>query len=153
MTDRYQSLAHNPIGKFVVKNLGLPNPPYLERWSEGSRIVDGTVLTGAAPGSTLGSQLGSTLKASGITATDAETTSPKYKGLVFDATGIGSTRELESLQSFFTPVLRSLEGCGRIVVIGALPEQTESEGAAISQRALEGFVRSLAKEVGRGSSA
>src|SRR3954452_10083254 len=36
MTDRYQSLAHNPIGKFIVKNLGLPNPPVLERWSEGA---------------------------------------------------------------------------------------------------------------------
>ena len=44
MTDRYQSLAHNPIGKFVVKNLGLPNPPVLERWTEGTPLVRGTVL-------------------------------------------------------------------------------------------------------------
>ena len=50
MTDRYQSLAHHPIGKFVVKNLGLPNPPELERWSEGSPLVKGTVLIGAASG-------------------------------------------------------------------------------------------------------
>ncbi len=153
MTDRYQSLAHNPIGKFVVKNLGLPNPPFLERWKEGSPIVDGTVLTGAAPGSTLGSKLASTLKASGISVEAAESANPSYKGLVFDATGINSTHDLEALQSFFTPVLRNLKSCGRIVVIGQLPEQTTSEGARIAQRALEGFTRSLAKEVGRGSSA
>lgn len=153
MADRYQSLAHNPIGKFVVKNLGLPNPPFLERWKEGAPIVDGTVLVGAAPGSSLGTKLASTLKSSGITTTDAETTNLSYKGLVFDATGISSTRDLEALQSFFTPVLRNLKGCGRVVVIGKLPEQTESEGSRIAQRALEGFTRSLAKEVGRGSSA
>ena len=47
MSDRYQDLAHNPIGKFVVKNLGLPNPPFLERW-EGGALVKGTVLTGSA---------------------------------------------------------------------------------------------------------
>ncbi|MGZ5389394.1 MAG: 3-oxoacyl-ACP reductase, partial [Aeromicrobium sp.] len=66
MSDRYQSLAHNPIGKFLVKNLGLPNPPYLERWEEGSPLVNGTVLFGAAKGSTLGNKLADTLSTSGI---------------------------------------------------------------------------------------
>lgn len=153
MTDLYQSLAHNPIGKLVVKNLGLPNPPYLERWEEGSPIVNGTVLVGAAPGTIVGPRLVAALEASGITTTQTESANPSYKGLVFDASGISTTRDLEALQSFFSPVLRNLEGCGRVIVIGSLPEQALSEGAQIAQRALEGFTRSLAKEVGRGSSA
>lgn len=153
MSDRYQSLAHNPIGKFLVKNLGLPNPPYLERWQEGAPLVNGTVLLGAAKGSVLGKKLAGTLKASGITAADKFVEGDKYKGLVFDASGIGNTADLVAIANFFTPVLRSLRTCGRVVVIGTLPEATTTDGSSIAQRALEGFVRSLAKEVGRGGSA
>lgn len=148
MTDRYQSLAHNPIGKFVIKNLGLPNPPDLERWTEGSPLVRGTVLLGAAPKSTLGTTLNPTLKASGIEVVGVRADSMRYKGLVFDATGISDTAGLAEMQQFFTPALRSLASSGRLIVIGTLPEQAGSETAAIAQRALEGFVRSAGKEVG-----
>ena len=151
MTDRYQDLAHNPIGKFLVKNLGLPNPPYLERY-EGGPLVKGTVLTGSATSGPVAKAVTSALKASRIEATGVRADSKRYKGLVFDATGIDSTSGLVALQEFFTPVLRQLEGCGRVVVIGALPDEAKSEGAAIAQRALEGFTRSLAKEVDNGSS-
>ncbi|MBC7592933.1 MAG: 3-oxoacyl-ACP reductase [Kineosporiaceae bacterium] len=153
MSDRYQSLAHNPIGKFLVKNLGLPNPPYLERWEEGAPLVNGTVLIGAAKGSVLGKKLADTLKASRIVTAAKNVEGDKYKGLVFDATGIGNAADLVAITKFFTPVLRSLRVCGRVVVIGTLPEATTTDGSSIAQRALEGFVRSLAKEVGRGSSA
>ena len=153
MSDRYQSLAHNPIGKFLVKNLGLPNPPYLERWEEGQPLVKGTVLLGAAKGSTLGKKLADTLKASGITTAAKHSEGSSYKGLVFDATGIDNAADLVAIANFFTPVLRSLKGCGRVVVIGTPPEAATTDGSSIAQRSLEGFVRSLAKEVGRGSSA
>jgi 3-oxoacyl-[acyl-carrier protein] reductase len=152
MTDRYQDLAHNPIGKFLVKNLGLPNPPYLERY-EGGPLVKGTVLTGSATNGPASKAVTSALKANRIEATGVRADSMKYKGLVFDATGIDSAAGLVALQEFFTPVLRQLQGCGRVVVIGSLPAEAETEGAAIAQRALEGFTRSLAKEVGNGSSA
>mgnify|MGYP001552166866 CR=1 FL=1 len=148
MTDRYQSLAHNPIGKFVVKNLGLPNPPVLDRWKEGSPLVSGTVLIGAAINGTLGKKLNATLKSSGITTVGVRADGKRYKGLVFDATGITDTAGLATMQQFFTPALRSLAGNGRLVVIGTLPEQAKSETEAIAQRALEGFVRSAGKEVG-----
>ena len=151
MTDRYQDLAHNPIGKFLVKNLGLPNPPYLERY-EGGPLVKGTVLTGSATSGPVAKAVTSALKSSRIEATGVRADSKRYKGLVFDASGIDSTSGLVALQQFFTPVLRQLEACGRVVVIGALPDEAKTEGAAIAQRALEGFTRSLAKEVGNGSS-
>jgi 3-oxoacyl-[acyl-carrier protein] reductase len=72
---------------------------------------------------------------------------------VFDASGITSTADLVHLQEFFTPVLRSLQGCGRVVVLGTPPEATETPEAHVAQRALEGFTRSLGKEVGQGSTA
>ncbi len=151
MSDNYQSFAHNPIGKFLVKNLGLPNPPFLERWSAGDPLVKGTVLVGAATGSTLGKSLTAALKADGITSTTVAAPTKKYKGLVFDATGIDSAEGLVALQEFFTPVLRNLASCGRIVVVGSAVDEATTEGATIAQRALEGFTRSLGKEVGAGS--
>ena len=151
MSDNYQSFAHNPIGKFLVKNLGLPNPPYLERYTAGDPLVKGTVLVGAAKGSTLGKNVTDALKASGIESTTVVAPGKKYKGLVFDATGISSAADLVELQEFFTPVLRQLAGCGRVVVIGGSVDEAADESAKIGQRALEGFTRSLGKEVGGGS--
>ena len=150
MSDRYQDLAHNPIGKFVVKNLGLPNPPFLERW-EGGALVKGTVLTGSADKGPVSKAVTAALKASGVESTGVRADSKRYKGLVFDATGIDSAAGLVALQEFFTPVLRQLESSGRVVVVGSLPQEAGSEGAAIAQRGLEGFTRSLGKEVGGGS--
>lgn len=152
MSDRYQDLAHNPIGKFLVKNLGLPNPPYLERY-EGGPLVKGTVLTGSAGTGAVSKAVTASLKKLGIDATGVPAQGKKYKGLVFDASGIKDAQGLVALQEFFTPVLRQLSGSGRVVVIGTPPEDVKDESARIAQRALEGFTRSLAKEVGNGSSA
>lgn len=153
MADKYQDLAHNPIGKFLVKNLGLPNPPYLERYA-GGPLVKGTVLTGSAGNGPLTKAITAALKSSKIDATGVHAPGgKKYKGLVFDASGIDSAQGLVALTEFFTPVLRQLASSGRVVVVGSLPDEAATESAAIAQRALEGFTRSLGKEVGGGSTA
>ena len=43
MTDRYQDFVQSPIGRLLVKNLGLPAPVPLERYAEGDPLVTGTV--------------------------------------------------------------------------------------------------------------
>ena len=151
MSDRYQALAHTRVGKLVVKNLGLPNPPRLERYTPDSALVEGTVLVAAAPSSTLGDQLMADLSASGISTARSQVDGATYRGLVLDATGIDSTAGLGEVQAFFTPVLRSLARSGRVLVIGTPPENAADDGRAIAQRALEGVTRSLGKEVGRGA--
>ena len=89
MSDRYQDLAHNPVGKFLVKNLGLPNPPYLDRYTGGA-LVTGSVLTGSATPGPVSKAVAAALKAYGIDSTGVRADGKKYKGLVFDATGIDS---------------------------------------------------------------
>ena len=74
-----------------------------------------------------------------------------FGGLVFDATGITTPEGLKALHEFFTPVLRNLGACGRVVVIGTTPDQTDCVDERIAQRALEGFTRSLGKELQRGA--
>jgi 3-oxoacyl-[acyl-carrier protein] reductase len=52
MTDQYQAFTQSPLGKFVVKNLGLPSPVSLDRFESAQPVVNGAVLLGAAPSST-----------------------------------------------------------------------------------------------------
>jgi 3-oxoacyl-[acyl-carrier protein] reductase len=148
MSDRYSSLIHTPIGQLLAKQLGLPNPVELDRYEEGDPLVEGTVLVGGD--GRVGTALTGALDELGIKHVDAHTEGATYKGLVFDATGIGGSDQLVALQEFFTPVMRSLERCARLVVLGTQPELTESRAGCVAQRALEGFTRSLGKEVGRG---
>ena len=54
-----------------------------------------------------------------------------------------------ALRDFFSPLLRSLASCPRVVVLGTPPEQVKG-GERVAQRALEGFTRSLGKEIGTG---
>ena len=146
MSDRYQGFVSSPLGKLLVKNLGLPSPTRLERYAAGDPLVAGTVALGGD--GRLSGSLPTVLEGLGI-AWSLPTAGEKYKALVFDATGIKDTAGLIALQEFFTPLMRSLETCRRIVVLGTTPESlTGSE--RVAQRALEGFTRSLGKEVGRG---
>ena len=151
MSDRYQGFTQSPIGKLLVKNLGLPSPTKLERYAEGAPLVDGTVAVGGR--GRLAESLPGLLDVLGIASTPAPgSTDPdgqKYKGLVFDATGLTGSADLVALRDFFTPLLRSLETCPRVVVLGTPPEQAKG-AERVAQRALEGFTRSLGKEIGRG---
>ena len=150
MTDRYQDFVSSSLGQLLVKNLGLPNPVALDRYVAGSPLVDGTVVVGGAgrlvehlPG------ILNTLDIETVTTTEADT---RYRGLVFDATGLTDPSALVALRDFFAPLMRSLQRCARLVVLGTPPEQVTGK-ERVAQRALEGFTRSLGKEVGRGGTA
>src|SRR3712207_6682260 len=60
------------------------------------------------------------------------------------------TDSLKRLYDFFHPVVRRLQPSGRVIVLATPPEQADTPLHAVAQRALEGFVRSVGKEVGAG---
>jgi 3-oxoacyl-[acyl-carrier protein] reductase len=151
MSDRYQSLANTGVGRFVVKNLGLPQPVRLDRYRDAAPLVDGPVLLGSAPGGALRGVVAKQFAALGVdTRKEGVADDERFRGLVFDASGIDSVAGLAGLREFFTPVLRGLRRCPRVLVLGTPPDAADSEPGAIAQRALEGFTRSLAKEIGHG---
>jgi 3-oxoacyl-[acyl-carrier protein] reductase len=148
VADRYQSLTSTPVGKFLVKNLGLPNPVPLHRYTEGSPVLSGTFLVGGE--GPLATAAAAAVTAAGGTAERAGSDETRYQGLVFDASSMDSAARLVALTEFFSPVMRSLDRCPHVVVLGTTPEATSTASARIAQRALEGFTRSLGKEIGRG---
>ncbi|MFI7586863.1 3-oxoacyl-ACP reductase [Spongisporangium articulatum] len=160
--DRFQTLAHSTVGKALFPRVGLPQPPLLRRYEPGQPLLTGPAVVGAAPGGTLLETVTGILKNAGAELADAaavaETTARGFKGekiktgaLVFDATGIANSEQLEELWKFFSPLVRSVKGSGRVVVLGTTPELLTDAQAAVAQRGLEGFTRSLGKEIGKGS--
>jgi 3-oxoacyl-[acyl-carrier protein] reductase len=174
MADRYTELVNTPIGKQLVSRLGLPSPVPLERWEVGMPVNSGPVLLGAAPGGRLAGKLTQVLKAIGVetytplldelrTAAAAADLDAKiwnaevapadlgFKALVFDATGITDAEQLKELREFFSPTIRRVKTCGRVIVLGSTPELCKEPRQQVAQRALEGFTRSFAKEVKKGA--
>jgi 3-oxoacyl-[acyl-carrier protein] reductase len=145
MSDRYSQVVNAPLVSTIAKQLGLPQPVSLNRYKEGAPVVSGPVLSGAAPGGRLEKYLPTFLDR--IKAERAGTEG-RVKALVFDATGIADSTELVELQRFFYPAVGRLQRSGRVVVVGTPPAKAGSARAHTAQRALEGFTRSLAKEIG-----
>ncbi|SDI59357.1 3-oxoacyl-[acyl-carrier protein] reductase [Actinokineospora alba] len=153
MTDRYQQFSTSGVGRLLVKRLGLPNPEPLRRYKSGEPALTGPALVGGT--GRLVDAIGSVLKSAGIEVLTAPAggDTQKYGGLVFDATGITDPTQLRALYDFFHPVMRSITPSGRIVVLGTPPESATAAGEIIAQRSLEGFTRSLGKELKRGATA
>lgn len=153
MSDRYQSLTHSPLGA-LTKRIGLPSPPLLERHEPGKPVVDGPVLSGAAAGGRLESAIDRSLRSieATILTDPLAVEEQRVAGIIFDATGIDEPARLRSLYEFFHPTIRSLDRNGRVVVLAGVPGEAPSPEAATAQRAIEGFTRSVAKEVGRNGS-
>ncbi|HWC49258.1 MAG TPA: 3-oxoacyl-ACP reductase [Solirubrobacterales bacterium] len=151
MADRYSQLVNAPVVSTVAKQLGLPQPVSLDRYKEGQPVISGAVLSDGAPAGRLGKAVAKVLDSVKAERAGAE---GKAKALVFDATGIADSTELVELQRFFYPAVGRLERSGRAIVLGTPPAEAGSVPAQIAQRALEGFTRSLGKEIGgRGSTA
>ena len=150
-SDLLSHVINSAPGSFLAKQLGLPTPVTLRRYRAGDPPLTGPLLIGgegrlaeplrvalAGDYDIVGNNLGGRW---------ADT----FGGLVFDATGITEPGDVRALYEFFTPLLRNLGASARVVVLGTNPDEAASTDEHISQRALEGFTRSLAKEMRLGA--
>ncbi|MFD6567669.1 3-oxoacyl-ACP reductase [Micromonospora profundi] len=158
MSDRYASFVQSAAGRALVKRLGLPDPPRLRRHHPGDPLLPGPLLLGAATGGRLTEPIAKILTAAGVELADQATAAPgdtpqRYGALVFDATGITDSTELRQLYDFFHPQARAVLPSGRVIVLGTPPSECTTPREATAQRALEGLVRSIGKEFGRGTTA
>ena len=156
MSDRYIDFVNSSLGQRLVGALGLPSPGRLERWQAGRlRPVEGPLLIGGGPLAEQVNRFASKLTdavfsygAEPLIATPwIPGQGPKLKAVVFDASALLHTDQLKQLREFFQPLLRTLEHSAHLVILGRAPETLSDPFAASAQRALEGFSRSLAKEL------
>ena len=168
MSDRYQLFANSPVGRLLTRNLGLPAPLVLERYDANKPLVSGAVLLGAASNAELVAPIARVLKnihaeayagnqdfihqtaaseaGLSLRSHNVEDKEFKFKAFVFDASGVKNSEQLIEVYNFFNPIARQLQNCGRVVILGRTPESCTDPKQATAQRALEGFVRAVAKE-------
>ncbi|HTM85506.1 MAG TPA: 3-oxoacyl-ACP reductase [Mycobacterium sp.] len=152
-SDLLSQIINSAPGSFLSKQLGVPQAETLRRYRAGEPALAGPLLIGGS------GRVAEPLRAA--LAVDYQVVgdnlggrwADSFGGLVFDATGITTPAGLTALHEFFTPLLRNVGRCGRIVVVGTTPDLTGGVDERIAQRALEGFTRSLGKELQRGATA
>lgn len=181
MSDFLLELSKNPNVRRAVQSLGLPLPmPMVLRrgqgaWSE-RPLQDEAVIVGGASGGGLTEVISKTLIHAGANpllldygllpafgdlgeaygrparVVPSGGTDLRARALVFDATGVADTAGLRALYDFFHPLMRGLDRSGRVVVLGRPVDAANTPEGAAARAALEGFVRSVAKEIGRNGS-
>jgi 3-oxoacyl-[acyl-carrier protein] reductase len=72
----------------------------------------------------------------------------RVDALLFDASGLTDVGALRRLYDFFHPLVERIAASGRVVLL-ARGGDAEDAATAAARAALDGFVRSLAKELGR----
>ncbi|WP_328855916.1 3-oxoacyl-ACP reductase [Williamsia herbipolensis] len=153
-TGLYSQFVHSLPGAFLAKQAGLPVPPPLRRYKPSDPALTGPVLLGGS--GRLIEPLREMLSTPDYEVISNNTTgksADKFGGVVLDATGITSPKDLKEIYEFFNPVMRSVTPCARFIVIGTTPELITDPNERVAQRALEGFTRSLGKELLKGSTA
>ncbi|WP_122615621.1 3-oxoacyl-ACP reductase [Streptomyces sp. Tu 4128] len=138
MADRYLSFTGTAPGRFLTRRLGLPQPAALERGA-----FSGGLLHLTAGKTDL--DLAPVLARTGLGPDDTG----RPAAVVLDATGVRDVDALAEVHAALHPVVRSVATSGRVVVLGTPPDPADHHQAA-AQQALEGFTRSLGKEIGRG---
>ncbi len=162
MGDFFLEKGNQPGWNKVFKSMGVSPPTPLKRVRGELKkdvLSDKKIVTGAASGGISKDVFKAVYKelgASGIVTTLAD--KEKANGLVFDATGIKTVAELKDLYNFFhTYSKRSLKTCSRVVlIVNTVPSSVEEykgdadgyEEYCAMHRGMEGFMRSLAKELG-----
>ena len=170
--DRYTEFAQSSAGQRIIGALNLPSPPRLEREPKNpAKPLSGIATIGAKDNSavlqavakiveacggelrsapnTYGAQALNSAAGRSVPGLTAGAGGEQSKALVFDASEFSSTEDLRGLYDFFNPLMRRIARNGRVVIIGRLPEDAETSSASAAQRALEGFSRSVAKELGK----
>jgi 3-oxoacyl-[acyl-carrier protein] reductase len=151
MSDRYLNLVNSPVGSAVASRVGLPQPAKLRRYSAGDPLLPGPALLGSTTGKPTAA-LRKVLTGAGAEVLDSIGEGDRISAAVLDARSVATPGDLGALREFLAPAAKALGPSGRVLVLGRLPDG-KSVAADATRQALDGIVRSLAKELRRGSTA
>jgi len=151
MSDRYLNLVNSPIGSAVASRVGLPHPAVLRRYKAGDPPLPGPAIVGSTAGA-VPTALTTILTKAGIEVLDSLPEGAKVAAAVLDARTVASPGDLGGLRAFLQPAVKALAANGRVLVLGRAADG-KNVGVDATRQALDGIVRSLAKELRRGATA
>ncbi len=153
-SDFLLGLNDHPLAKRLAKGVGVPVPTPLRRargpyavapLTDRSAVVAGEgPLVGEAQDAL--SALGGEVRTPSAELDAEQDAADAY---VLDASGFAGPSDLRGLYEFFHARVRCLLPGGRVIVLSRPASDATDAAAAAAREALDGFVRSVAKEVGR----
>ena len=154
MTDRYTKFVSSGPGKAIAKQLGLPRPTKLRRFSPGDPLVTGPVLVISDGASTADADA----LASALLSLELDVRrradaigEGRWGAAILVATELPRPVDLPAIE--LGAAAKRLVPSGRVVIIGRPPAEADSREAAAARNGLDGFMRSVAKELINGSTA
>ena len=153
MTDSYVQAVNSGFTKTLAKKLGLPRPAVLRRYRAGDPLTVGPVLVlGGTPGvrddadRVAEALLGWDLD---VRQTPDDTT--RWGAVVVVLSGIERPEDASAPVMALSAALRRLAPNGRVVTISRAPAETDSPELAAAREGVDGFLRSVAKELRYGA--
>ena len=152
MTDRYTQAVNSGFTKTLAKKLGLPRPAILRRYRAGDPLAVGPVLV-VSDGA---SQKDADVLAQALLAWDVDvrrqpTDDVRWGAVLLVVTEAETPPDLAEPILAVGSVLRRLAPNGRVVTVSRAPAEGDSPALSATRNGVDGFLRSLAKELRAGA--
>ncbi|MET3176192.1 UNVERIFIED_ORG: 3-oxoacyl-[acyl-carrier protein] reductase [Arthrobacter sp. UYCu721] len=151
MTDTYTTLVNQSLGKNIAKRLGLPQPALLRRYKPGQPLTTGPVLV---QGNTAGAdELAAKLLSWDLDVRRHAVPREKLGAIILVLDELSRPEDLEKPVLSAASSLRDLGPSARVVTISRPAAETGSPAQSAARQGVDGFLRSLAKELRAGATA
>ncbi|GAA2856199.1 3-oxoacyl-ACP reductase [Pseudonocardia halophobica] len=150
-TDRFRDLSNTAL----AGRLGVPRVPLLRRYEPGQALLPGPALVTSVGAGRFAKPIAALVEESGQHVVD-EVGDQKLAAVVVDLTAAVALDDLAAARAILTPAVRKLAPSGRLLLLGPEPAEASARSgveAAATAQALDGLVRTIAKELRAGATA
>lgn len=149
MTDTYAQLVNQGLGRNVARKLGLPQPAVLRRYEPGQPLITGPVLVqGDTPGA---DKLAAELLAWDLDVRRHAVPREKLGAIILVLDEVARPEDLGKPILTVAASLRDLGPGGRAITVSRPASDAATPAQAAARQGVDGFLRSLAKELRAGA--
>jgi 3-oxoacyl-[acyl-carrier protein] reductase len=149
MTDKYAQFVNQGLGRNVAKKLGLPQPAVLRRYEPGGPLITGPILV---QGDTAGADsLAAALLSWDLDVRRHAVPREKLGAIILVLDEVEQPEDLGKPILSAAASLRDLAPGGRAITVSRPASGATSPAAAAARQGVDGFLRSLAKELRAGA--
>ena len=151
MTDKYTQLVTKGLGRDIARKLGLPQPVVLRRHKPGQPLMTGPVLVqGTGPGA---DKLAATLLSWNLDVRRHAVPKEKLGAIILVLDELARPEDLAKPVLTAATSLRDLASNSRVITVSRTAADAADPAAAAARQGVDGFLRSLAKELRAGATA
>ncbi|MET1088271.1 MAG: 3-oxoacyl-ACP reductase [Arthrobacter sp.] len=149
MTDTYAQLVNQGLGRNVAKKLGLPQPALLRRYQPGQPLITGPIVVqGDTPGA---DNLAAELLSWDLDVRRHAVPREKLGAIILVLDDVTRPEDLGKPILAAAASLRDLGPGGRIITVSRPASDAATPAEAAARQGVDGFLRSLAKELRAGA--